>query len=134
LKNVPSGVSAFEIQMVFALSPMLHLVLPSSFIPNTELIMGPKFGYWFGDLESSSTLAGSKVTFSQSVVGFALGLNLGAFYGLGDSMSVGGLFNFDLRLVSTCSDNSTGTGAVGSGTCSAGPSLKVFGFSLAALF
>jgi hypothetical protein len=49
-------------------------------------------------------------------------------------MAVGGLLNFDLRLVSSCTDSSNDTSVSYSGICSPGPALKVFGVSAAAIF
>ena len=133
-KNAPSGDSVLIIQGVFAASPLLHIVLPS----NIELVLGPKLGYWFSaesDTVTTPGLYGSqKTTSSRSDVGFMVGANLGAFYGVGDSMAVGGLLNFDLRLVSSCTNDSSGVSTSYSGVWSPGPALKVFGVSAAAIF
>jgi hypothetical protein len=134
VKNVSSGDSVLMIQGVFAASPLLHVSLPS----NIELVLGPKLGYWFNVESYTVTTAGlyssQKTTGSHTDVGFVLGGNLGAFYGVGDSMAVGGLVNFDLRLISSCTNSSSGASVSSSGICSPGPSMKVLGFSAAALF
>jgi hypothetical protein len=134
VKNVSPGDSRLIIQGVFAASPLLHVSLPS----NIELVLGPKLGYWFSaesDTVTTPGLYGSqKTTGSHTDVGFVVGANLGAFYGVGDSMAVGGLVNFDLRLVSSCTNSSNDASVSYSGICSPGPSLKVLGISAAAIF
>jgi hypothetical protein len=136
MKNPPPGGSAYQVHGDFVFSPLLHLILPASALPNTEVVVGPKFGYWFADHEATAPGTGGlygtpTTTYSYTYAGFALGLNLGAFYGLGESMAVGALFNFDFRVPGSCTNNSTDSYGA---SCSAGPSMKVFGFSLAALF
>jgi hypothetical protein len=134
-KNVPSGDSFLRIDGIFAASPLLHIVLPS----NIEVILGPKFGYWFAAASykstTPSTFGAQTATISHTDLGYVLGVNLGGFYGVGESMAVGALLNFDFRLVTSCTNDTTGVSSTyTTGLCSPGPSMKVLGISAAAIF
>jgi hypothetical protein len=138
--DVPSAdTNMLEMQMIFAFSPLMHIILPSS--SNIELIVGPKLGYWVRTIQydyastSSYPYGSTNESYSNSTVGFVLGFNLGAFYGMGENFALGALLNLDLRLPGSCT---TGTGDTSSDTygdtCPAGSSVKALTFSLAALF
>ncbi|MEO8214324.1 MAG: hypothetical protein ABI560_14080, partial [Myxococcales bacterium] len=94
-----------------------------------ELVVGPKLGFW--GLAGTATSGGT--TAESSASGFVLGLNAGLFGALGSSMSVGGLFSFDLRTIrQTCT---TLSGFAEQCTTYDSPEVeKVLGFNAALLF
>ena len=135
-KNPLAG-SQFDVHGIFAASPLLHLIMSS--LPNTELVVGPKLGYWLATAKATDTTASyysgtTTSTYTKTYVGFVAGLNLGAFYGMGDTVALGALLNFDFRLPSTCSLGASSSSSSSSSTCPAGSYMQVFSLTVAALF
>ena len=104
----------------FALAPLYHYPLAQ-----VELVAGPSVGTFF-QLGRIKTSQMSETTWEY---GWTIGANLGAFVPLHDRKSLGLLFNFILHEpLKFCAD-------AGMEQCSTSglPSMKMFGFSLAAL-
>jgi len=119
-KNDPNGeITVFEGDLV--LSPLVHVPVA----PNFEIVAGPKIGVFGGSLQASG--------FKETATGFAIGLNLGAFFAVAPTMSVGGLIAFTVRdahEVCTTSD-------FGLDNCDSTSDFfarKVLGFNAALLF
>jgi hypothetical protein len=125
LKNVPTGVDATEAQVEIDFSPLIHL--PQD---NFEIVFGPKLGA-FGLAEQES--AGGETT-KASLSGYVFGLNAGAFFGMSNGAALGALLSFAWRLP----HEACVTDVTGSQTCTTNlgntKSIKVFGFTGAALF
>ena len=104
----------------FAVAPLYHYPLKQ-----VELVAGPSVGTFF-QLGRVKTTSMSETTWSY---GWTIGANAGAFVPLHNRKSLGVLINFILHeQLKACSDN-------GMEMCRSDglPSIKMFGFSLAAL-
>jgi hypothetical protein len=83
-KNDPAGdITIFEGDLV--LSPLVHVAVA----PNLEIVVGPKIGVFGGSLQATGL--------KQTATGFAVGLNLGAFFAVAPAMSVGGFIALTVR-------------------------------------
>ena len=79
-----AGSDVTYLQADLTVSPLVHVPLP-----NLEIVLGPRVGVFAGSLDSSF------VTGSET--GYAMGLNAGAFFPVGPTMSAGGLISFTVR-------------------------------------
>jgi hypothetical protein len=125
--NTPPGVSASETITALAGSPLFHLTTPS-----VDLVVGPKFGFWYLSGHASNGLDRADVTGH----GWTLGLNLGVFFPVSDSASLGMLFSFaTLEPMELCGTRTSYYGYTEDVCLSDGlDSTQVLGLTFAALF
>ena len=119
-KNVPTGedVSAYIFQV--AAAPFFHAPVASA----VEIVIGPKVGFF---RESASVSAPGYGSLNISALGWLLGVNAGVFARISDTISLGGLANFDYAKASSCSSDT--------GTCTTSDNgAKIISFAAAALF
>jgi hypothetical protein len=119
LNDIPPGVSASAYFIQFAAAPLFHVQVS----PTAEIVLGPKLGLFFAHVSESEGAA----AFSGSSEGLLLGANLGAFFRVADSLSLGGLINFDYMRAEWCTTDQ--------GDCTVSDDgLKVISFAGAAQF
>ncbi len=82
--DAPAGVSASEYMGTVAFSPLFHLTTPS-----VDLVAGPKLGLWYLTAHLSDSYQSVDITER----GWTLGLNLGVFFPVNDTTSLGMLFS-----------------------------------------
>jgi hypothetical protein len=124
--NVPSGFDVNAAGATFSFSPLFHFAAGPA-----EFVVGPKLGLNFVAIESSRQNSSSKN--ETTVTSSALGTNLGVFFALGDTLSIGGLLNFDLHVPTESCTKING----GSQVCTKdnlGASDKIIGTMVALLF
>jgi hypothetical protein len=125
VENAPTGTAASRRDFDLALSPLIHLGAR-----RVEVVVGPKLGFWSGNLELTS--AGQTVN-SVSARGLVGGLKLGVFVPVAQGVSLGGMLSFDVKTI----DRTCATPVGQTEICDSSPNLaagKVLGFSAAALF
>jgi hypothetical protein len=123
-KNVPSGEDVTAVEVDIAFSPLFHLPLG-----NGELVVGPKLGIMAG--AETDTSGGAQA--SARIDGYTAGLNLGAFFPINPSVSLGGLLNLELRKPGEECSTFPGESEVCDSTSSF-PSQKIIAFNLGFLF
>ncbi len=123
LSNIPAGLNASAYFIQLGAAPLFH----GQVSPTAEIVIGPKLGFFFAHASESGTFAGMTLDGSASTEGLVLGANLGAFFRLSDSLSLGGLFNFDYLRAEWCT--------VSQGDCTtSSDGIKVISFAGAAQF
>jgi hypothetical protein len=82
-----------------AVSPLVHLAVGR----HNEIVIGPKLGAWRGRYSDDRLVVTSTLT------GVAYGLNAGAFFAVGDTMSAGALLSYEVQNAgSFCRDDGGG--------------------------
>jgi hypothetical protein len=121
--SAPAAAFAWEYLGTVAFSPLFHLSAPP-----LDLVIGPRFGLWYltgrvSDGDQPADINGR---------GWTLGVNVGAFYPINDTTSLGVLLSYaTLEPTKACV---TPTGSSEQCTTSGFKSTQVLGLTLAALF
>jgi hypothetical protein len=91
----PRGSSISGRDLTIAFSPLFHASAGVG-----EFVIGPKLGFWSSSLESKTP---GLDTQQASQTGWAYGLNMGAFAGVGDTAALGALLSYQMTYLSqTC--------------------------------